>query len=429
MAFDVAAARKAGYSEDEILSHLSKTRNYDIDGAKKAGYSASEIVDHLSSAAPKSVDQRKSDITKQYDALANSKDNQGPTNDFSLSGVGDAIGGAVKGAVNTVLHPIDTVKGAVRAQTNEYDRAKAAAGAGDYASAAMHGVASAVPVFGPAAVQAGEDIGSGNVSRGLTNVGLLVGTDAVKGIGKTAGLKVRSGSPLTKGEKIGLEEATLDAAKVTPDASKLINSIDDIRKKNMTANGTVLNQAMENRLTKARDQILTEVTTPNSKSTFKGLADIKRSLQKEANDSGFFDSSDVKDSARAAGEASRAVRSILRDTTGADTWAKLEDSAALGHRIDGWMSKAGATAGAAAGGSGGAVLGGHVGAVAGVPSGAKIGALVGENVSRLITSGKLAKAAAPARNAIADLISSGKFGEAEKVASILIRNGILKDEN
>lgn len=46
--FDVDAARKAGYSDDEILQHLTQTRNFDIAGAQKAGYSTADIIQHLS---------------------------------------------------------------------------------------------------------------------------------------------------------------------------------------------------------------------------------------------------------------------------------------------------------------------------------------------------------------------------------------------
>jgi hypothetical protein len=46
--FDVAGARKAGYSDDEILQHLTSTgRSFDVDGATKAGYSKGEIIQHL----------------------------------------------------------------------------------------------------------------------------------------------------------------------------------------------------------------------------------------------------------------------------------------------------------------------------------------------------------------------------------------------
>ena len=38
MAFDVAAARAAGYTDAEIAKHLAKQDNYDLSGAKKNGY-------------------------------------------------------------------------------------------------------------------------------------------------------------------------------------------------------------------------------------------------------------------------------------------------------------------------------------------------------------------------------------------------------
>lgn len=58
MPFDVGAARKAGYSDDEILQHLTETRKFDIQAAVSSGYSKPEIIDHLAStqggpAAPK----------------------------------------------------------------------------------------------------------------------------------------------------------------------------------------------------------------------------------------------------------------------------------------------------------------------------------------------------------------------------------------
>jgi hypothetical protein len=46
--FDVDGARKAGYSDDEILQHLTTSRAFDVDGATKAGYSKAEIIQHLS---------------------------------------------------------------------------------------------------------------------------------------------------------------------------------------------------------------------------------------------------------------------------------------------------------------------------------------------------------------------------------------------
>jgi len=51
--FDVNAARQAGYSDDEILQHLTSTRAFDVATAVKSGYSKPEIIDYLSSTAPK----------------------------------------------------------------------------------------------------------------------------------------------------------------------------------------------------------------------------------------------------------------------------------------------------------------------------------------------------------------------------------------
>jgi hypothetical protein len=51
MGFDVEGARKAGYSEPEIMDHLAKQSNFDVAGAKKAGYSDAEILQHLSTVS------------------------------------------------------------------------------------------------------------------------------------------------------------------------------------------------------------------------------------------------------------------------------------------------------------------------------------------------------------------------------------------
>jgi hypothetical protein len=47
MAFDVEGARKAGYSEAEIVDHLSQQTKFDAGAARKAGYSDAEIIQHL----------------------------------------------------------------------------------------------------------------------------------------------------------------------------------------------------------------------------------------------------------------------------------------------------------------------------------------------------------------------------------------------
>jgi len=47
--FDIDGARKAGYGDDDIIGHLTKTRKFDVEGATKAGYSKQDIIGHLAS--------------------------------------------------------------------------------------------------------------------------------------------------------------------------------------------------------------------------------------------------------------------------------------------------------------------------------------------------------------------------------------------
>ena len=53
MAFDVNAARKAGYSDREIAEYLGQQNKFDAVGALNAGYNPAELIDYLSSQAPK----------------------------------------------------------------------------------------------------------------------------------------------------------------------------------------------------------------------------------------------------------------------------------------------------------------------------------------------------------------------------------------
>src|SRR5262249_21709176 len=52
--FDVDGARKAGYSDDQILMHLRGQvgTSFDVDGALKAGYSKSDVIGELSKISP-----------------------------------------------------------------------------------------------------------------------------------------------------------------------------------------------------------------------------------------------------------------------------------------------------------------------------------------------------------------------------------------
>lgn len=51
MAFDVEGARKAGYSDGEIVDHLASERKFDAAGARQSGYSDTELLTHLAEPA------------------------------------------------------------------------------------------------------------------------------------------------------------------------------------------------------------------------------------------------------------------------------------------------------------------------------------------------------------------------------------------
>ena len=100
-----------------------------------------------------------------------------------------------QGIYGAVRHPIDTAQAVIGQQADQFGKAKQAFSEGRYSEAAGHGVASALPMIGPAAANAGEQIGSGDVAGGLgAGVGLLAPVVAArplvnaagKAIGKTA---------------------------------------------------------------------------------------------------------------------------------------------------------------------------------------------------------------------------------------------------
>lgn len=110
------------------------------------------------------------------------------------------------GLVSAATHPIDTVTNLLAAHKAQYDKAKAAFDRGrqtgdwkDYSEAAGHLGAAALPVLGPAAAAAGEQIGAGDVAGGLGAGTGLVGSvfapravpTVAKGATSAAGAVVR----------------------------------------------------------------------------------------------------------------------------------------------------------------------------------------------------------------------------------------------
>ena len=112
MAFDVNQARQSGYTDDEILQHLTQTRSFDISNAQKSGYSKSEIIDYLSKTPSPAQQQTVPKDTNPNNALFqyNPQTDTGVT--AGLKSAGNLIPSAVntvKGVASAVLHPIDTV--------------------------------------------------------------------------------------------------------------------------------------------------------------------------------------------------------------------------------------------------------------------------------------------------------------------------------
>jgi len=62
MPFDIAGARQAGYSDDEIAGHLASQSGFDLGGATKAGYSTAEVIEFLARpTTPKPVSDDSAD--------------------------------------------------------------------------------------------------------------------------------------------------------------------------------------------------------------------------------------------------------------------------------------------------------------------------------------------------------------------------------
>jgi hypothetical protein len=100
----------------------------------------------------------------------------------------------IKGLGSAIAHPIDTASALVGAQVDQGRKAISLAKEGRYSEAAGHGTAALLPLLGPAAAEAGEQIGTGDVAGGLgKGVGLLapiaVGAVAPKAVTASRGIK------------------------------------------------------------------------------------------------------------------------------------------------------------------------------------------------------------------------------------------------
>lgn len=96
MAFDLKAARAAGYSDAEIADFLSEQRNFDAEGARKAGYTDAQIIGQLSmTEKPKQAPKPQGLGAQTDDAIGQFGRQLGLTARYGIEGVTGAAGAFV----------------------------------------------------------------------------------------------------------------------------------------------------------------------------------------------------------------------------------------------------------------------------------------------------------------------------------------------
>ena len=98
----------------------------------------------------------------------------------------EAVGGA------GLMAPVHTAEAVGGAMVDQGKQALSAAQQGRYSEAAGHAAAAALPILGPVAAQAGEQIGQGDIAGGLgKGVGLLASVEAPRAVGAVGDLAAR----------------------------------------------------------------------------------------------------------------------------------------------------------------------------------------------------------------------------------------------
>lgn len=103
----------------------------------------------------------------------------------------------VEGGLDMIASPIDTAKQVWGAMGDQATKAREAFGEGRYSESLGHGIASAVPVLGPAAAAAGERIAGGDIAGGLGEaaaLGALSSPSLIRGAAKTARAAIPAGA-------------------------------------------------------------------------------------------------------------------------------------------------------------------------------------------------------------------------------------------
>lgn len=159
--FDLDGARKAGYSDAEIVSHLAGQRKFDLDGARKSGYSDTEILDHLAAApkaesapAPTAVKPKAPSawdrVVSSFGEFTNPLGDPQPGESFDtrLKKIGEGLAGIP-------LQSGESLHAFGKALTQ-----------GKLTDAAWH-LAGVVPILGPAGQQIAKDLDEGNIAEAI----------------------------------------------------------------------------------------------------------------------------------------------------------------------------------------------------------------------------------------------------------------------
>ena len=330
-------------------------------------------------------------------------------------------------------------------------------------SASGHVAAGSLPMLGPAAAQAGENIGTpGKTAYGAGQAaGLLLpfgasrlaepladvirtsppndllaqttkrGRALLKKQGpavEAAGLtgiapevEARTAQTLARtGPAIGAEVANLDALNALPDAQRMYNSIQDLRRAKSSSNGVPLNKAYDARLAAAQQQLLDIATNPQSTPKFSDYDSLLNEWQEAARPA--YLSEEARSSAKAMKGASARIREVLRDTQGTDALNALNDEFAANKAANDLATLARpklGTGGKIAVKLGSTLAGGAVGHLLGSGDiGAWTGLIVAPQLEKALMSGSIRRMPAAFRNSIADALARGDMATAGRLAGL-----------
>lgn len=152
----------------------------------------------------------------------------------------------ITGTAHALAHPVDTAKALIGAQVGEAQKAADAAREGRLSETLGHGAAALLPLVGPLAAHAGEQIGSGDIAGGLgTTAGLLApaALGAFAHAAPEAGLTVKPILPVADADALAFAERNaipVDAATAT--SNKFVKAAQHLSDRSL-AGSVVANRA------------------------------------------------------------------------------------------------------------------------------------------------------------------------------------------